>query len=124
SLLGAPGVQMGFNCGLAWAHTFSKGHRFTLYRMQLVHGAPTEYRFGDGTREMTSTSHQVEVRRPDGELGTVRRELWRTHQGPMLNMPLLGWGNEIAFSYRDANADNSVFLEQFLAMGMSEDIPE
>lgn len=124
SLLGTPGVQMGFNRGLAWAHTFSKGHRFTLYRMDLVEGAPTEYRYGDGTRAMTSTRHRVEVREADGSLRVVERDLWRTHHGPMLNVPLLGWGNEVAFSYRDANADNSVVLEQFLSMGMSTDVEQ
>ncbi|CAN5552898.1 hypothetical protein BH10ACT3_BH10ACT3_07790 [soil metagenome] len=48
SLLGVPGIQMGFNRGLGWAHTFSKGHRFTLYRLDLLPGAPTSYRFGSG----------------------------------------------------------------------------
>ena len=33
ALLGAPGVQMGFNEGVAWTHTFSRGHRFTLARL-------------------------------------------------------------------------------------------
>ena len=33
SLLGTPGVQMGFNADVAWAHTFSCGHRFTLYQL-------------------------------------------------------------------------------------------
>ena len=124
SLLGTPGVQMGFNRHLAWAHTFSKGHRFTLYRMQLVAGAPTEYRYGEGTREMEGREHRVQVRREDGTLDTVERTLWRTHHGPMLNMPLLGWGTEVGFAYRDANMDNSVVLEQFLEMGRSTGIED
>lgn len=122
SLLGAPGVQMGFNEGLGWAHTFSKGHRFTLYRMHLVHGAPTEYRYGDGTRRMTSRTHEVQVRREDGTVEQVRREMWSTHHGPMLNLPLLGWGEEVAFSYRDANLDNASVLQQFLAIARSTDV--
>src|SRR5690606_34221428 len=31
ALLGVPGVQIGFNRDVAWAHTFSRGSRFTLY---------------------------------------------------------------------------------------------
>ena len=124
SLLGAPGIQMGFNRDLAWAHTFSKGHRFTLYRLQLVAGAPTEYRYGEGTREMGSTVHRVQVRGDDGSLDTVERTLWHSHHGPMVNLPLLGWGTEVGFAYRDANLDNSVVLEQFLEMGRSTGVED
>jgi acyl-homoserine-lactone acylase len=122
SLLGTPGIQIGFNHDVAWAHTFSKGHRFTVYRQALVEGVPTEYRFGDGTRDMTSRDFTVPVLTGDGSLEEVQRTLWSTHHGPMLNMPLLGWGEEMAFSYRDANRDNTVVLEQFLRMGMAKDL--
>lgn len=126
SLLGLPGVQMGFNRGLGWAHTFSKGHRFTLYRLDLAPGDPTSYLYGaagDRTaRAMESTEHRVTVRDEDGTLREVHRHTWRTHHGPMVNLPLLGWGEELAFSYRDANLDNHSVLEQFLRMDRAEDL--
>lgn len=131
SLLGAPGIQMGFNEGVAWAHTFSKGHRFTVYQLRLGDD-PTTYRYGDEVRAMSSRTCRVEVLDTEGDEGsggagtlrTVERELWRTHHGPMLNMPLLGWGLDTAFSYRDANLDNTVVLEQFLGMCRSRDLDE
>lgn len=123
-LLGAPGIQMGFNRSLAWTHTFSCGHRFTLARLDLVPGNPTAYRYGDSEREMVPETHSVEVLGADGAVSTVERTLWRTHHGPMLNLPLLGWGNEVGFSFRDANADNHAVLEQFLRMGRAEDVGE
>ncbi|HXH57353.1 penicillin acylase family protein [Iamia sp.] len=116
SLLGTPGVQMGFNADVAWAHTFSKGHRFTLARLDLVPGDPTRYRHGDDEREMTATTHTVAVREEDGSLTTVERTLWSSHHGPMVNLPLLGWGLEDAFTYRDANIDNVAVVRQFLEM--------
>jgi acyl-homoserine-lactone acylase len=121
SLLGTPGIQMGFNRSLAWAHTFSMGHRFTLYRLELDPARPTRYRFGDQWREMTPTSHCVDVREAEG-VQCVERTLWRTHHGPMLNLPLLGWSREVGFTYRDANLENTVVLEQFLGMGMAGDL--
>ena len=123
-LLGLPGIQMGFNRGLGWAHTFSKGHRFTLYQLDLAPGDPTAYRFGDEPepRRMTPTEHTVDVRAEDGSVQQVRRTMWRTHHGPMVNLPLLGWGEQVAFSYRDANLDNHSVLEQFLGMGQAEDL--
>ena len=123
-LLGLPGIQMGFNQVVGWAHTFSKGHRFTLYQLDLAPGDPTAYRYGDEAepRRMTSREHTVGVLGEDGRLGDVTRTLWRTHHGPMVNLPLLGWGEQVAFSYRDANLDNHSVLEQFLRMGMAEDL--
>ncbi len=125
SLLGAPGIQMGFNDGVAWAHTFSKGHRFTVQQLTLGDD-PTTYRYGDEVRSMTSRTVAVDVHDADepGGLRRIEREMWSTHHGPMLNMPLLGWGMDTAFSYRDANVDNTVVLEQFLGMCRARDLEE
>jgi acyl-homoserine-lactone acylase len=124
SLVGIPGVQIGFNQHLAWTHTFSRGSRFTLYRLDLLPGDPTSYRFGDEPRAMTPSEHQVTVRGDDGSLDTVSRRLWSSHHGPMVNLPLLGWGNELAFTYRDANLDNTEMLQMFLDMDRATSIDE
>lgn len=122
SLLGTPGVQIGFNEGLAWTHTFSCGHRFTVYRLELSPDDPTRYRYGDGERAMTSRTHTVAVRGDDGEPVDVSRTLWDSHHGPMLNLPLLGWGLETGFAYRDANLDNTQVIEQFARMDQATDL--
>ncbi len=124
SLLGTPGVQLGFNQSLAWTHTFSRGHRFTVASLELDAADPTRYRHGDDVRQMEPATHEVEVLDPGGGVSTVQRTLWRSHHGPMLNLPLVGWGNETGYTFRDANADNTVVLEQFLRMGMARDISE
>jgi acyl-homoserine-lactone acylase len=123
SLLGTPGVQMGFNEGVGWAHTFSCGHRFTLYQLELATGEPTQYRFGDEIRDLEPTKHTVEVLDRDG-IGVVERTLWSSHHGPMVNLPLLGWGLETGYCYRDANADNVSVLEQFFRMDRARDLDE
>ena len=116
ALLGTPGVQMGFNEGVAWCHTFSRGSRFTLARLDLVAGHPTRYRFGDEERDMAPATHRVMLRCDDGTLAAVERTLWSSHHGPMVNLPLVGWGLETGFTYRDANITNTQVLEQFLGM--------
>ncbi len=124
ALIGAPGVQMGFNADVAWAHTFSRGHRFTLARLDLVPNAPTTYRYGDEHREMTSHDETIEVLGDDGTVTPLTRTLWRTHHGPMVNLPLLGWGLEQAFTYRDANLDNDHVMAQFLGMCQAKGMDE
>lgn len=120
SLVGTPGVLIGFNHDVAWTHTVARGHRFTLARLDLVPGRPTAYRYGDEEREMEAATHTVEVR----DEGPVERTLWRTHHGPMVNLPLLGWGLDTAFTYRDANIDNTTALPQWLAMGRARTLDD
>jgi len=120
ALLGTPGVQMGFNRHVAWTHTFSAGHRFTVYRLDLHPDDPTVYRWGDEHRAMRSAEHTVEVLDAD----PVTRTLWSTHHGPVLNVPLLGWGEQVGFSYRDANLDNVGVLQQFTGMGRARSLSE
>lgn len=123
SLAGTPLVQMGFNRHVAWSHTFSRGHRFTVYKLDLVDDDPTRYRYGDGLRDMTPTAHELAVLE-GGEVTTVERTLWHTHYGPMLNLPMLGWSETNAFTYRDANLDNDRFLGQELAIDRARGLDE
>ncbi len=124
SLLGTPGVQMGFTEGVAWAHTFSLGSRFTFARLDLVPGEPTRYRHGKATRDLVPEDHTITVLEDDGELVELTRTLWRSHMGPMVNLPLMGWGTEVAFTYRDANLDNTAVLRQFLEMDKATTMEE
>lgn len=124
SLLGVPGVQIGFNRRLAWTHTFSRGHRFTVYALDLVDGEPTRYRHGDAIRDLEPTTYRVEVADGDGGTDTVERTLWSSHHGPVLNLPVLGWGPETAYAYRDANLDNTRVLELFLRTDLAGSVDE
>lgn len=116
ALVGAPAVHIGFNRDVAWTHTFSAGHRFVLYQLELVPGDPTSYRYGDEVRPMTARDVGVAVLGDDGEVASVGRTLWSTHYGPMVDIPLLGWSEGIGFTLRDVNDGNDRFLSQYLAM--------
>ena len=124
SLVGVPFVQMGFTDGLAWTHTFSRGHRFIVGKLDLLPDRPTAYRHGDAEREMSATVHHVEVLGDDGTVDVLERTLWSSHLGPMLNLPFLGWSEPIGFTYRDANIENERFLAQGLAMDRSHSIDD
>ena len=124
ALVGSPGVQIGFNPTLGFTHTFSRGHRFTAYRLELHPEDPCSYRFGDTYLPMTSQEHSVTVRGTDGSLTPETRTLWSTHHGPMVNVPFVGWSATTGFSYRDANIANTRFMEQVLALDTATDIDE
>lgn len=124
SLLGTPGVLIGFNDAVAWTHTVSAGNRFTAYTLDLVPGDPTSYVYGDEERAMTSTDVTVEVLGDDGEVTEETRTLWSSHYGPILDFPGVGWTDETTVTYRDANIDNDVLIEQFLAMDRAGSMEE
>ena len=108
SLLGLPVISIGHNANVAWSHTVSTAAPFGLYEVPTVPGSPTEYLVDGKPEKMTSTRVRVEVRLPDGTLGTVERTLWSTRYGPVINagpgVPL-PWGTT-AYALRDANAGN------------------
>lgn len=120
SLVGTPLVQMGFNRNVGWAHTFSCGNRFTVYKLDGIGGRPTAYRYGDGERDMVATTRRVDVLGPDGSIEPVERVMYSSHYGPMLNLPMLGWSEATAFTYRDANVDNDRFFPQVKAMNTAD----
>jgi acyl-homoserine-lactone acylase len=124
TLHGVMGVLIGFNRAVAWTHTVSAGHRFTLYRLDLDPADPTRYRYGEGWRTMRSRTYRVRVRGDDGRLRTEERTLWSSHYGPMLDLPGVGWSGTQAVTYRDANLDNEAFLDQFLAMDTARSLGE
>lgn len=124
SLIGTPLVQMGFNRHVGWTYTFSRGNRFTVYKLDLAEGRPTTYRCGDGERDMSPVRHRIEVADGAGGVEPLERTLWSSHYGPMLNLPMLGWSDGVGFTYRDANLDNDRFFSQILEMDRAGDLDE
>lgn len=113
-LSGLPGIGIGFTKNFGWTHTVSAGNRFTAYRLSLVPGSPTSYRYGNEVRAMTPVQNTIAVLGADGKVSKVERTTWRSHYGPIINLPGFGWTADAAISYRDANIDNDEFLEQYL----------
>ena len=124
SMVGFPGVHLGFNEAVAWTHTTSAGERFTLYSLDLVEGHPTRYHYDDGEREMTSRTVDVEVRGENGVEETVTRTLYFSHYGPIVNMEGLEWTVDRAISIREANESNDDDHRQILEWNRAESLEE
>lgn len=128
SMIGMPAVLIGFNRQLGWTHTVSQAKRFTLYQLELDPANPRRYRYGDGYRDISAQTLEVTVLQPDQSLQTVRRTLYRSHYGPMLDLtslsPALGWSQKSAITMRDANAGNARLLPHWLALGKARNKTE
>jgi len=125
SLLGVPGVNIGFNDSVAWSHTVSAGTRFTAYTLDLVPGDPTSYKYGNETRKMTSKTVSVDVLDPDtGAVTSEDHTIWFSHYGPVLDFPVIGWSDKTVITIRDANEDNNEIIPQFLDMDLASSMDE
>jgi acyl-homoserine-lactone acylase len=119
SLVGSPVVNIGWNKDVAWSHTVSTAYRFTPYEYRTV-GSPTTYLSADGVvRQLERRVVTVTVKEPDGSLGTVTEDLYRTPQGYVIDDPadLMGWTPSSFFAIRDANAEQLRTIDTFFDMG-------
>ncbi len=123
-LLGSPGVSIGFNSAVAWTHTVSAGKRFALYSLNLAPGNPTKYLYDGKEREMTSKVVNVAVRQADGSIKQIEQRVFFSHYGPIVNLPGFGWSPKRAVAIRDANANNTQFYAQRVAMNAARNLDE
>ncbi|MFN0124817.1 MAG: acylase [Blastocatellia bacterium] len=123
-LIGSPGVSIGFNKDVAWTHTVSAGKRFTLYTLDLAPGNPTKYLYDGKEHEMTSRVISVAVRQADGTTKNSEQRIFFSHYGPLVNMPGFGWTAKRAVTIRDANANNTQFYQQRVAMNTARNMDE
>ncbi len=134
SLYGVPAINIGFTDQFAWSHTVSTAFRFTLYQLTLNPLKPTQYLYDGAFRDMQATDLTIQVKQADGTLAEQKRTLYRSHYGPMVglyqalpavgNVNLLPWTNAIAFTLRDANAENDAFINQFAAWNKAQSLTE
>ncbi|MEV0822037.1 penicillin acylase family protein [Nonomuraea rubra] len=115
SLYGTPVVQIGHNARVAWTHTVSHAHRFTLYRLRLA---------GDGAylvdgRAEPMGRQRIEVPLKDGTV--TDRTLYTSRYGPVLAE---GRSDEYAYAFADANAANLRAADEWLAMAKAGDLAE
>lgn len=123
-LSGLPGVGIGFTKNFAWTHTVSAGNRFTAYKLDLVPGSPTKYRYGDEVRNMTPTDRVIEVKGDNGKITKETHTTWASQYGPIIDFPGFGWSDKATITFRDANIDNDEFLDQYLGMLQAKNLDE
>lgn len=116
SLIGMPGVVIGFNKDIGWSHTVSNSQRIVMYKIDLLENDPTAYMLDGEEQKMQSKDVNVQVLDDDGNLNAVTKKLWFSHHGPVVNFPGLGWSDKYAYAMRDANRDNISVSAQWLDM--------
>ena len=128
SFLGVPAIQIGFNDHIAWSHTVSTARRFGFFQLTLAAGDPTSYVRDGQTVKMKAAPVTVEVRQASGALTSVTRTLYKTAQGPLVNLaplnPQLAWTQSTAFVMRDINEQNYRTFRNWVRWGQAKSLDE
>ncbi len=121
ALPGLPLINIGFNRHLAWTHTVDTSKHFTVYRLQLDPKDATRYLLDGKSVPLTRQTVSVTVKGEDGQLRQVRRQVYASTFGPVVQWPgRLDWDAQHAYSLRDANLDNTRVLQQWDAINRAD----
>lgn len=121
---GLPGIQIGFTEHVAWTHTVSAGHRFTLYRYDIDPSDPTIYIVDGEPQQLVANDIAIEVGSDDGTTSEQSRTLYSTHHGPVVSIDPLGWTTEQVIAIGDTNLEITTVLEQWLGMNAATSMDE
>jgi acyl-homoserine-lactone acylase len=123
-LIGSPVVNIGWNNNVAWSHTVSTAYRFTPYEYKLVPGSGTSYVTESGPTQLIRRTVRVAAKQPDGSVRAMNEDVYRTHEGYVLDAPdvLMPWSHTSFFALRDANAEQLRTVDTFHEMAKAHDV--
>ncbi len=125
TLIGVPGVQIGFTQGFGWTHTVSFSSKFTFYKLKLKEGDPLTYIVDGDERKITGTESTIDVLQPDGTVTQKTRTYYRSEVGVMAALPAVAeWTKSQAFTIRDANEANLALIDHFLAIDRAQSVAD
>ncbi|MEU3650014.1 penicillin acylase family protein [Lentzea sp. NPDC034063] len=122
---GVPILGIGYNRQLAWTHTVSAATPMIVRKLTLQEGDPTTYLVDGKPRKMMSQVIDVPVRRADGVVSPVRKTLYRTDFGRIVELDANHrWTASTAYAVDDANEGNLRQIDTFLAESQADDVEE
>lgn len=118
-------MPFGHTQHLAFTATRASDTQYTIERLRLAPGDPTSY-LVDGVRHPMIRQHlTVPVAAPDGRITNHSTTLYRTTDGPVIQMPgIYDWTATTAYVIHDAQADNLRTLDELLAIDKSESLTQ
>lgn len=119
TLVGHPGVTLGFNDHLGWSCTVNAHDSDDIYEITLTDDG--KHYLYDG-RPLPLAKEELTVRvKTDKGMQTLKKEVLRSHYGPTVRKPLSG---NKALAWKSANFDACDFVEQWYLMGKAKNLRE
>ncbi|MFJ1299113.1 penicillin acylase family protein [Pseudomonadota bacterium AL_CKDN230030165-1A_HGKHYDSX7] len=126
--VGVPLPMIGYTDKVAWSHTVSAARRFGLFALQLDPADPLRYLVDGQARPIRAQVIEVPVRSADGKTSTVRRTVYRSEYGPIVDLSAraqpLGWTAKGAVALRDINETNDRIFSTYLAWAQARSLDD
>lgn len=116
TLVGFPGIAIGFNENLGWSHTDNTIDNSDLYEVELTDGG---YLLDGEPTPFQESSTTIRVRQEDGSLSEVELPLLRTEHGPVVKR-----GDDKALAIRMVGMDRPNMFLQWWRMINSSNLEE
>jgi acyl-homoserine-lactone acylase len=116
--VGGAGIGLGHNDYLSWACTTGGPDTADVYEEEINPDNPLQYSYDGEWRDMVVETIEIEVKTDSG-VETVRREVHRTHHGPIVERY-----NSKAYTFKLAYDDEVLLSEQLYKMGKAKNLAE
>ncbi len=118
SLIGTPGVAIGFNENLGWSHTVNPHDSDDVYELTLDPKDNHRYVYDGRSLPMQKRELTIQVKTNAG-LVTRKKESYRCHYGPVLK-----WEGGKAYAFKSANMEEFRFIEEWNLMTKARNLEE
>jgi acyl-homoserine-lactone acylase len=118
TLIGTPGIAIGFNENLGWSHTVNAHDSDDVYELTLDPRDKSRYLYEGHSLPLQKYEVSVRVKTEAG-LETRRKDSYWSHYGPVLR-----WEDGRAYAFKSANIDEYRFIEQWHQMGKARNLAE
>ena len=133
SIYGMPGiVNIGFNENVAWTHTTSTAEHFIVFELTLDENDSSglTYLVDGEPRTVSEKTLTLPVQVGPNQVETFTKTVYYSDYGPLLEIPnSLPWGSDgngqfVAYSIKDANANNTDIVDFWLAMNLARNMEQ
>jgi acyl-homoserine-lactone acylase len=118
TLIGIPGVAIGFNENLGWSHTVNLHDSDDVYELTLDPNDPHRYLYEGRSLPMEKTEVEVKVKTNSGIVARKKDAYW-CHYGPVLK-----FAEGKAYALKSANIGEYRFIEQWNLMAKARNLDE
>jgi acyl-homoserine-lactone acylase len=118
SLIGTPGVAIGFNENLGWSHTVNPHDSDDVYELTLDKDHPDHYVYDGRSLPMQQRELTIQVKTESG-LVTRKKDVYWSHFGPVVKRD-----GAKAYAFKSANIEEYRFVEQWNLMTKARNLAE
>jgi penicillin amidase/acyl-homoserine-lactone acylase len=115
---GSPFMLHGHNAHLGWANTVNNPNLWAVYQLTMSAGNPDQYKLDDHWKALEKRVVAIRVKRADGGLDTLEREVLRSVHGPVVRT------DHGVFAVRYAGLDEVRQPQQYYRLNKARNLSE